>query len=494
MSMPPSPTNLRSQLEQHIQQDLLKEKEKFDPIDQVTWMTRHFWVPELKGPIQFADYQERSLRKILTLGADGLLPYSLVMWSDIKKSIKSTIAAAVALATAWHTDNAEIYIIANDIKQADSRVAHYFRRALELNPEFRGNYRQRGYRTTFGHNRAFVEAVPIDPSGEAGSNADLIVWSELWGAHEEAHRKMWAEMTLSPTKFGKSMRWVESYAGYSDVSKLLFTLYETGVKNGTPLWPETDYEIFENMVARMFCLWNTRPRLPWQTEAYYDSERATQEPDEFERMHHNQWVSSKGSFIPIEWWDKCKDPEIPDPGRNEPIVLALDGAVSDDTFGVLALARHPKYAEDTIVRYCRRWVPPKNGQGIDFQGTAENPGPEMEVRRLCQERNVVEVAYDPNKIEDMANRLRKDGVAWMRPFDQGVSRLRSDSSLKNRIRDRHIHHSGEPELREHIQNADAKKEILEDRTIRIVKRTQSAKIDLSICLSMGDYECMRLNL
>ena len=33
----------------------------------------------------------------------------------------------------------EIYMIANDLKQADSRVAKYFRRALDLNPDFKRN-------------------------------------------------------------------------------------------------------------------------------------------------------------------------------------------------------------------------------------------------------------------------------------------------------------------------------------------------------------------
>lgn len=440
----------------------------------------------------------------MTKNEVGHYPYSLVVWSDIKKSAKSSVAAAVALSIAWHHDFAEIFIIANDLKQADSRVATYFRRALKLNPFFKGNYRQRGYRTTFGHNGSYVEAIPIDPSGEAGSNADLIIFSELWGAHEDAKRGMWTEMTLSPTKFGESMRWVESYAGYTDESLLLYSLYEQGVLEGQRIWDDPEPTNFSGLQpieayespGPTFTLWNTFPRLPFQTTEYYDSEHVAHrsDPDEFERMHRNQWMSSHSAFCPIEWWIACTDHDIPPMKKNEPIVLALDAAVTKDSFAVIGESRHPDNSEDTIVRYARKWLPPEGSYGIDFMGTEDNPGPEREVLRLIDEWNVVEIAYDTTQLEDMAGRMRRRGNVWMRPFDQQKRRLISDSALRDRIRDRHIHHSGEPDIEEHLRNADAKKDLQEERTIRIVKRSEGKKIDLAVGLSMCDYETMRLNL
>lgn len=410
----------------------------------------------------------------------------------------STIAAAVVSYIANTHEYAENYIIANDLKQADSRVAHYFRRSLDLNPDFRGQYRNRGYRTTF-NNHSFVEAIPIDPSGEAGSNADLIVTSELWGAHEDAKQRMWSEMTLSPTKFGKSMRWVESYAGYTGQSELLWSLYETGVKNGEPAFPDTDIEAYINKDARMFCLWNTKPRLPWQTPEYYASEMAViTSEQEFNRIHRNQWASPQEVFIPAEWWDACFDPKMPElkqsHGRpNTPIVLALDAGVSDDNFGIVGVSRHPDLPEDTCQRLARRWTPPKGGK-IDFVGTEENPGPEIYVERLCQQYNIVEITYDPYQLEDFAGRMRRKGIAWFKPFDQGAKRAIADSAYRSRIRDRRIHHSGDPILREHVLNADAKKDTSGEKQIRLVKRAENMKIDLAVAHSMADYEAMRLNL
>lgn len=458
------------------------------------WIKENFWVPELKGPILLAEYQEASLRHIFTPTEAHPLPYSLVLWSDIKKSIKSSIAAAVAMTIAWHVDDAEIYIIANDIKQADSRVAHYFRRSLALNPLLRDSHRQKGYKTTFGHNRSFVEAIPIDPSGEAGSNADLIVFSELWGAHEAEKKQMWAEMTLSPTKFGKSMRWVETYAGYKDVSTLLYGLYDTGRK-GEKVFPDTDWEIWEDRIARMFTLWNTRPRMTWQSPEYYATEQAAlQDDNEFSRMHRNQWISSTDTFIPEAVWLKCLDPELPPIDPTVPMVIALDAAVSNDTFAMVGSQRHPTIPEHTQVSFVKVWKAPGGGRHIDFQGTEQEPGPEMVLEKLVNTHNIVMATYDPSQLEDMANRFNKKSTVWMKAFDQGQKRLRADSALQKRILGRMIHDRGDEDLKEHIGNADAKKEVQEERTIRIVKKNPNRKIDAAVALSMADYECMRLNL
>ena len=449
-------------------------------------------------------YQIACLEEALRRDEKGNYVYSTIIWSDIKKSAKSTIGAAVNLYRAHTTDWGEFFVIANDLKQADSRVAYYLRRAVTLNPDLKDLYRTRGYRITAPSN-SYVEAIPIDPSGEAGSNADMLTFSELWGAHEEAKERMWAEMTLSPTKHGQSFRWVESYAGFTEESDLLYNLYDLGVKQGEMVWPDTGFhtnfegdqpiELYANRRARMLCLWNTKPRCPWQTQEYYDAEAAILSPSQFQRMHRNQWVSSEETFVPIEWWYACKRDEIPPLGRDEPVIVAMDAAVSDDHFGLIMISRHPdrkNHAEEVVVRYAQRWRPPTNGK-LDFMGTKENPGPELELRRLISMYNVIEVAYDPHQLHDMATRIGKEGVVWMRSFPQGNDRLEADSMLRDKIRDRRIHHDGNPDLEEHIKHANAKVDE-EDRKIRIVKRTQKLKIDLAVCASMATYECIRLNL
>jgi len=485
-------------------------KQSEEKRDLVKWIKNNFYIPEtkndpkLKGRIGLEPYQEDVLREILSTDENGNFKYSTVVWSDIKKSYKSTIAAAVNLARAWHTEYGEYFVIANDLKQADGRVAMYLRRAVELNPELRKKVKTPGYRINLPSG-SFIEAIPIDPSGEAGSNADMITTSELWGANEDAKGKMFSEMTIPPGKHGKAFRWIESYAGYAGESKLLYSLYETGVKKGRLLWPDKLYkvndsepsplELYVNDDARMICLWNTQPRCPTQTLSYYKSEASILLPSEFQRMHRNQWVSSTQTFVPMTWWDACKrtDEEWPKyDSKRQPMVVAMDAGISSDNFGMSLQFRHPEFSTDVCIEKIKKWEPPKGGK-IDFQGTADNPGPELVLRRWIKDYNIVQVTYDPYNLHDLSTRLNKEAIAWFKSFNQGNDRLLSDSQVRNLIRDRKLWHRGEKDLREHVQNADAKIDE-QDQKIRIVKRADQLKVDLLICISMGSYSVLRLNL
>lgn len=473
-SLPPQTIlELAARRMRQIAADRQRVEPQADPVD---WIERNFLVPELAGPLQLADYQRRALREALSRDESGRFRYSVIVWSDIKKSIKSTIAAAVALWRAYTLDWGSLIIVANDLKQADSRVGFYLRRAIELNPRMRAEAKIKNYLVELP-NRTRIESVPIDPTGEAGANADAVIFSELWGSHNQAQQRMWAEMALPPQKFGQSFRWIETYAGYSGESPLLEQLYEQGVKHGRRLWDDT--EAYANDAARMFCLWNTTPRLSWQTPEYYAQQATELLENEFRRIHRNEWVTSAQTFVPKEWWDACKA-DVPPLAKDEPIVLSADAGVSNDTFGLIAVSRE---TDIVSVRYSQKWAPPKGGT-LDFAK------PEVELERLCAEYNVIEVAYDPYQLHDMATRLRNKGLTYFRAFPQGADRLVADKQLYDVIRDKRIRHSGEPDLAEHIQNANAK---TEGDKLRLVKRAEHMKIDLAVALSMATARILKMN-
>lgn len=135
------------------------------------------------------------------------------------------------------------------------------------------------------------------------------------------------------------------------------------------------------------------------------------------------------------------------------------------------------------MRYAKAWTPPA-GQKINYQGTPEEPGPELEIRRILNEYNVVEFVYDPYQLEDMAGRLSNERLTRIYAFGQGAPRLIADKGLYDIIRTRRIFHSGEPDLAEHVKNANQKIDP-EDRRLRIIKRAEHLKIDLCVCASMG---------
>jgi len=481
--------------------EIVRQNKHAELLDPVLWIEKNFYIPELKGPIEFQPYQKAVLRESQRKDKDGKFIYSIVVWSDIKKSAKSTIAAAMALYIAHLREWASIKIIANDLKQADSRVAYYLRRAIELNPRMVDTVKQVRYKTTIQGNNSVVEAIPVDPGGEAGGNDDLLVFSEMWAAKHKAMEQFWTEMTLSPTKFGYSQRWIETYAGNQGEARILEQLYIQGVKEGKPLdlsytdkqgkyHDLSDLEVYAN--GPLLCLWNTRPRCPWQTSEYYASEAAVLTPNEFNRVHRNQWTSSTDTFVPPEWWHSCQA-DLPTLDKSQTIVLALDAGVSNDSFAMCGVRKWGTDGVDVV--YSRRWLPPKGGK-ISFTNP-DNPNdrdtPEGEIRHLCEAYNVVMVAYDPYQLEDMANRLGREGVAWFFAFSQGSQRLTADSGLRILIREKRLRHDGNPVLTEHVLNAGAKIDS-EDSKIRIVKRAAHLKVDLCVALSMASNEVLRLNL
>jgi phage terminase large subunit-like protein len=455
-----------------------------ESLDVISWIETKFFIPERMNTdnpaMQLDAYQKAVITEAHRLKPDGKFVYDVILWSDIKKSAKSSIAAAIILYRALHTTWGSMKIVANDLKQADSRVFYYIRRALELNPELTARASIRNYKITID-NHTIIEAVPVDPKGEAGGNDDLIEFTELHAADSKAAQSMWSEMTISPTKHGYSQRWIDTYAGYSGESPILEQLYELGVKQGQQLTlpaAPIDLEVFAN--GSLLVLWNTQPRLIWQTPGYYASEAMVLTPPEFQRMHRNQWVASENVFVPGEWWDACRG-EVPELLHNEPLVISADAGVTNDCFFVVAGFRR---AAKVHVFRARVWKPPKGG-AIDFSG------PEQFIRELASQFNVIECAYDPYQLHDMATRLTRDGVCYMRSFSQGQDRLIADKLLYDTIRDRNIIHDGNADLSEHVKNANAK---TEGEKLRIVKRVEHLKIDGCVSTSMLNYELQRLSV
>lgn len=405
--------------------------------------------------------------------------YNTVVWASIKKSLKSCIAAALALYHAYARDWSTIYVIANDLKQADSRVAYYIRRCIELNPKMKAECKINRYLVELP-NHSKIEAIPIDPTGEAGSNADFLIFSELWGWKHESAQRMWTEMTLSPMKFGKSQRWVETYAGFDGESPILEQLFETVVK------PERCIDANVELYARdsILALWNTRPQHEWQTPEYYASEALILTASEFDRVHRNQWATAISRFVPVEWWDACKV-ALPTFHRLSPMVIAADAAVSSDLFAVVAVSRVDGI---TYVRYVNTWAAPEGGK-IDYEL------PRAEIERLVSEYNVECVCYDPYQLEYFAGLMTQQSHVFMDEFKQQGERLKADKSLYDAIRERTVAHGGESTLREHVQNARAKISP-EDNQLRIVKpqNQTTRKIDALVALSMAHCKIIELEI
>lgn len=447
--------------------------------DPVKWIQNHFYIPETGVPMQLYPAQSMPLAEALRRDADGLFAYSTVLWSAIKKSAKSSIAAAVGLGFAWGIPHARIKVLGNDLKQAKSRVFEYMERAIRLNPAWRDIVTVNKYEIKFP-NGSRIEALPIDPEGEAGGNDDLVIYTELWGWIHGKAQRMWTESTLSPTKYGKSMRWCESYAGFENESVVLEALYKSAVIPEQCI--DQTHEMYANPSARLFALWMTKPSLPWQTPAYYAQEAASLTPEENLRVHRNVWATSSNPFVPYAWWETCAG-DVPASKR---LIVALDAAVSGDCFGMIGVSSFVERTETAIVQKVgiqevHVIEPPQNGK-IDYDEARDV------LKAWAQRYTIVAVVYDPYQLHDFASRGIDGHSLNFKEFNQGAERLVADRALYDMIRDVRIVHADNPDLNQHVKNAARKEQ--GDNKLRIIKKNSKLPIDLTVCASMASHAAL----
>lgn len=194
------------------------------------------------------------------------------------------------------------------------------------------------------------------------------------------------------------------------------------------------------------------------------------------------------AFLPdMLLWDACKDDALPPLSKHEMCVLAMDGSESDDTFPIVLISRHPTEPERFAVRYCHIWTPTRPGVVLDDALI------EAEIRDLCAHYAIVQVAFDRALIGQLMRRLTTQTPGGPAPitvpiekFNQGADRLVADKFLYDIVLQRRFAHSGQADLRQHVANANKKKNAAGH--MRIIKRTHVLKIDACVAVAMG---CLR---
>lgn len=506
------------------------------------WIEDNFRIYRGHEPerIRLELHQKAILRYAFQRVLDRFL-FSIIIYSTIKKSGKSTIAGAIAQ---WFAETVarygSIFCIGNDARQARERSFEFIRQSISAHPDFMpgkdilpGKWEclQNSHRCLKSGSK--IEALAVDARGEAGGSPALSIWTELWGFETTEALRFWDELTPVPT-LPDSIRLVETYAGYDGESELLHGLYKSGLegrqltnddlarvaaredKDGERYedflraFAETDGDpqalvpVWVNETAGQFMYWDSglaARRMPWQQgeegEKYYQKQEVQLPPKAFRRLHSNLWEGAESAYIPLEVWDQRMDATLPDfragdlhTGKaldRNGVVIGLDAASTGDTFALLAVTRHPLRFNEPAIRACKVWAPPKVGE-IDYSAV------EAYLDYLCETYNVVEIAYDAYQLTDMMQRFRRKGKVRCRAFNQQQERLVADRQLFDLSMNGQISYPPDldPAFRQHLANANAKLQRDEDSKMRVVKKTAGRPIDLVVAASMAVHRCMKL--
>lgn len=517
------------------------------------WVGEHFYIPKPRdpvtgafysaGPIRLSTLQARIIDEALSRNENGLLKYTTVIYSTIKKSGKSALASAVGLYMAEQVPFGHVYCLGNDGKNSNDRLFTPMKTCITLHNRMGGLYK--GIRASRAEvvldNGTKIEAIPCDAAGEAGGEPTMTLFTELWGFDTDAKRHLFTEMTVPSTLFGLSIRWIETYAGYSGVSDLLEGLYEQAVKEGIPhpdfldITSEGEPVVWTNEAAGLFCYWDHEPRMPWQLgsegERYYQQEAKILDPTEFRRIHKNQWVSKTGAFIQPEWWDACQDQDIkPLTDSTVPVVVAIDAAETNDCAAIVAVTRHPLRPDtDVAVRACKIFKPSTLTSTILLEPTIGFTlllwslkwnivvvgYDAYQMAKMAQDYKRGNLTIDPDKLTklsaeigasktDEALQLFKKSIQrWYCKFSQQTGRSVADKQLFDMIVHRQLGwnpndndtdiaaRGNEETLTKHIKQAGSSSS---KGQYRIEKLSDKMKIDAAVALSMASSLCLRLNL
>ncbi|KKL87988.1 hypothetical protein LCGC14_1929230, partial [marine sediment metagenome] len=355
--------------------------------------------------------------------------------------------------------------------------------------------------------------------GGVDATASHTHMDELWiMPHPET---AWAAASGSVSPSG-SMHVVSRGAGDTNFTATLYRQAETA---GSLLVP-------------YFAPWHKRPRVPVRkiepgedSKAAWYAEMEPTMPGQnmryFAPASADEALAGSGedSFVAIEAWDACLDPELPPMVINgvvdqTPLVIGVDAGISSDYFAVVAISRHPDRHDEVAIRAIKLWKPPVKGQ-IDLSVAEDwlrviclggclmgHPNKSVlekaavpgcvacEAGDYIERHKVVQITYDAYQLTLMMQRLQRDRVAWCDEFSQAGDRLKADGALRKLIITRQISYgpSGTEEMREHIKNARARIDPNEDTKLRIVKRHPKAKVDLVVAASMAAARCLYLNI
>ncbi len=449
-------------------------------ISPITFIDKLIKKNELGQPFKLTDEQRDIFRLAFAFDSNGRLPWDTIIYSCVKKSGKTTLNGALTLWWGFTQEPPnEILVLANDLEQTLARVYKTMEGIIAHNPELKAEAEPQT-KTIFLANGTTVTAISGDYAGAAGSNHGLVSYDELWAYTSESSRRLWEELTPVPTR-RNSIRFITTYAGFEGESELLLDLYKQVV--GSDEHPEgqgerihPDLPIYANREARIFAYWDHEPRMPWQTQAYYDSQKKTLRPGTYLRLHENRWATAEETFITPEMWNPCVDhAHHPSITSREPLYVGIDAGIKHDNAARVAV-RWDDDGEKLILVSHRIWKPTPT-QPLDLEATIEE-----DLTGLNDQSDLVEVLSDPFQMHRSITTLQAAGLP-IREFPQTQANCTlMGQTLFDLLNGQNLVLYASDELRQQALSTVA---VENPRGWRIAKEKASKKIDAIVALAMA---------
>jgi phage terminase large subunit-like protein len=192
----------------------------------------------------------------------------------------------------------------------------------------------------------------------------------------------------------------------------------------------------------------------------------------FRRLHGNQWTTAMERWIPYGKWRRCAE-QLADIPEGSEVVVAIDAALSRDSFGVATVTKDPQGHVHCKVR---AFLPARDGEYIDPLDVL------VYIVGLASLYKVKVVRADPAYLGLLASMLKDKGINVEMVNQGDVNMVRASETLQRVVLDGLLHTSDDPTLEAQIACTATR---LTERGVRIVKRASGGRIDVVVALAMA---------
>ena len=388
--------------------------------------------------------------------------YSIALIGCPKKSGKTEMSAIVGLFFLFCKQDQEIFILGSKKDQAQFVLFDRCASMIKRNPELFKKckiYEDRIINNTLDSSIRVLSST----ESEAGLNGDLYLCDELWAYTTKERIKAFNEI-LAPLPNKRSLRFITSYAGYSDESE------------GTPLWEL--YKKGKSGDSGIYFLWRTNYNgMPYGDEKWLEEQRKlTTSESNFRRLYYNEWVESETAFLNDDIIEKNINPDL---SRGmltkEPCYLGIDIGVRNDHTALSLISKG--FKENSLALYNHRVFKPEKNNPVNIDEVIEY------IKDLKGLYFIKEVVFDPMQFEQGSQQLEKLGMRLYR-FNQTTNDLiLMTNRLQTLLLEGRFEIYRDTELFYYLKNCNIKQTPHGGRLVKGF--SQARKIDLSIAIAMA---------
>ena len=437
--------------------------------------------------LHLRDWQKELLNYALARRPDGRMKHRVALIGMARKNGKSALAASMGLSALTLGGNgSEIYSCAADRDQARI-VFGTAKRMVELDPELSSMFTLYRDVIEYKDKGSVYRALSAEAYTKEGLNpSPIVIFDEV---HAQPNRELWDVMSLAGGARSDSLLLGITTAGVKTQANgqdsLAYSLYQYGQKlvKGELTDPSFFFAWWEprNPEAdhRDKQLWiESNPGFADIVDAEDFESAVLRTPEaEFRTKRTNCFVSTATAWLPTGSWEALIDAErTPEPG--EDVILAFDGAFSNDSTALIAWLLGGDKPHLMVVGIWERPDDAEQGWHV--------PVAEVEQTIIDTFRNsnfqTKEIVFDPARWQRTFMVLDEQGMPVVSYPNSAERMVPATQKFYEAVVNQSFTHDGDERMARHITNCVTKQS---SRGVMVAKASSKRKVDAAVAAIFG---------